>query len=110
MFLFYRIKDTNMLEQMGETIVLDSEDDVENFRKKLIYRSWHRGTREMDLIMGSFVDRYIQSFDQVQLMEYYDVLCENDPDLYDWISGREDLPQDKESSVMAMLLVHQVPE
>lgn len=97
------------MQEKLETIALDSEEDLENFRKRLVYRSWHRGTREMDLIMGSFVDRHIQGFSQDQLMQYYDILCDNDPDLYNWISGREALPEDKKSPVMEMLVAHQVP-
>ncbi len=79
---------------------------VENYRKKLLYRSWHRGTREMDMIMGTFADRNLAQFGVEDLAIYEDILTENDPDLYDWISGRTALPENKDNRVMRLLLAH----
>jgi antitoxin CptB len=56
-------------------------------RKKLIYRSRHRGTKEMDIIMGKFADAFIPSCDDVMLNAYEILLDEQDPDLYNWIVG-----------------------
>ena len=42
---------------------------LEIFRKKLIYRAGYRGTKEMDILLGSFVNKYIYSFDENQLNE-----------------------------------------
>ena len=39
-------------------------------RKRLLFRSWHRGTREADLILGSFADEHLAGFDEVQLDRY----------------------------------------
>lgn len=81
-------------------------DDLSILRRKLLYRSWHRGTREMDMIMGSFAELYLSGYDAGALATYEDILNEQDPDLYDWISGRAPLPADKDSSVMQALLRH----
>jgi len=67
-------------------------DDINVRRKKLIFRSWHRGTREMDLLMGTFADRFIPELTNEELDLYEDILQESDPDLYNWISEREPLP------------------
>ena len=75
-------------------------------RKKLIYRSWHRGTREMDLLLGSFADKYVPVFTPEQLEIYEDLLKENDPDLYNWYSGREAPPDRLKSSVFESFLKH----
>ena len=42
---------------------------LEIFKKKLIYRAGYRGTKEMDILLGSFVNKYIDTFDQNFLLE-----------------------------------------
>lgn len=73
----------------------------------LKFRAWHRGTREMDLLLGSFADRNIDAFDADQLKEFEKLLECPDPDLYEWVSGQSKPPEDEESSVMTLLLQHQ---
>lgn len=68
-------------------------EQIDNLRKKLIFRSWHRGTREMDLMMGKFADANLQNYGQVQLEAYEALMHENDPDIYDWITLKEPLPE-----------------
>lgn len=69
-------------------------DDIEiiNWRKRLIFRSDHRGTKEMDIIMGSFAKKYVPDFDRDELAAYEELLQENDPNLYNWIIGKEAAP------------------
>jgi antitoxin CptB len=67
-------------------------EDIENRRKRAIYRSWHRGTREMDLILGPFADAHMPIFSEDELSEYEAFLEEGDPDLYNWITGVEPPP------------------
>ncbi len=43
--------------------------ELETFKKKLIYRSKYRGTKEMDIMLGKFVKKYIDKFDLSQLNE-----------------------------------------
>ena len=42
---------------------------LEIFKKKLIYRSGYRGTKEMDILLSSFVNKYIDTFDESLLIE-----------------------------------------
>ena len=44
-------------------------NELEIFKKKLIYRSNYRGTKEMDILLSEFVKKYIDKFDQIQLNE-----------------------------------------
>ena len=44
-------------------------DKLEIFKKRLIYRSSYRGTKEMDILLSSFVNKYINKFDENLLME-----------------------------------------
>ena len=45
------------------------DSKLEIFKKKLIYRAGYRGTKEMDLLLSSFVNKYIETFDEIHLME-----------------------------------------
>jgi antitoxin CptB len=83
-------------------------EQVENKRKRLIFRSWHRGTREMDLIMGSFADSYVKDFSEEELTLYDEILTYNDPDLYNWISGQEQAPANFLNPVLEKLIKHTV--
>ena len=70
----------------------EKAESLENRRKRLRFRSWHRGTREMDLLMGSFADAHVGGFDHAMLDRFEALLELGDPDLYDWMSGREPVP------------------
>jgi antitoxin CptB len=81
-------------------------ETVENKRRKLRFRAWHRGTREMDLILGSFADLHIAGFDEGALSEFEKLLECPDPDLYEWVSGQSAPPESADSPVLRLLLSH----
>src|SRR6056297_2421328 len=92
---------------VGESL---NHSDVETRRRQLRFRSWHRGTREADLLLGSFADAHIADFDAEQLDEYQTLLGFSDPDLYNWMTGREDPPTVADNTVFGLLRQHKVPE
>ena len=67
-------------------------DQLDVDRKRLKFRSWHRGTREMDLLLGRFADGSLDAFDAEGLRVYAALLEQPDPDIYDWVTGREECP------------------
>jgi antitoxin CptB len=73
-------------------------------RKRLLFRSWHRGTRETDLILGHFAEAHLAGFDDAQLDRYEALLGCEDADLYDWVSGRTPPPAPHDHDVMRLLL------
>ena len=75
-------------------------------RDRLRFRSWHRGTREMDLLLGRFADAHLSAFSPEQVAQYEAVLETSDPDLYNWIVGKEPIPAEQDSEVMRMLCSH----
>jgi antitoxin CptB len=93
--------------QQSEKQVHNSEETIENWRKRLTFRAWHRGTREMDLLIGSFAERYINGFEAEDLVIFEEILINNDPDVYDWIIGRQKAPEELKSRVLDLLLAHQ---
>jgi antitoxin CptB len=73
-------------------------------RKRLVFRSWHRGTRESDLILGSFAEAHLAAFDDAQLDRYEALLDCPDADLFDWIAGRALPPAAHDHDVTRLLL------
>ena len=85
----------------------DMVESVENKRKRLIYRAWHRGTREMDMILGRFADAHIGDMNESALAQFDALLKENDPDIYNWLTQRETPPANVRSSVLEQLIQSQ---
>ena len=73
---------------------------------RLRFRSWHRGMREMDLLMGSFADAHLASFTPAQLDAYEAILDMHDPDVYNWIIGVSEIPSEQDNDVMRLLCHH----
>ena len=73
-------------------------------RKRLSFRSWHRGTRESDLILGRFADAHLAQFDDGQLDRYEALLECSDADLFDWITGRAAPPPEHDHDVTRLLI------
>lgn len=86
--------------------VTEKQEPLDVRRRRLRFRSWHRGTREMDLLMGSFADAHLDRLDHGQLDVYETMLEISDPDLYNWFSGREPVPATEDSAVMRLFLAH----
>jgi len=54
-------------------------------RNRLLFKSWHRGTQESDLLLGSFADSCLTGLDASQLKRFEALLDCSDPDLVEWI-------------------------
>jgi antitoxin CptB len=78
-------------------------DPSETRRKRLLFRSWHRGTKETDLLLGSFAERHLAAFSDAQLDRYEALLDNDDGDLFDWITGRVAPSPDHDGDIMRML-------
>ena len=60
--------------------------------KRLRMRAWHRGIKEMDLILGGWADRHLDGADDPTLDAFEAVMAEADQDLYSWVSGQVEPP------------------
>lgn len=72
-------------------------DENETRLRRLRMRSWRRGMKEMDLILGPFSDGPLATLPEDQIARYEVLMGENDQDLYRWITariaGREEGPE-----------------
>jgi antitoxin CptB len=76
---------------------------METRKKRLQLRAWRRGTRELDLIIGTVIDRMIETMNEQQLGQMEALLEEEDLETYDWIIGREPTPPEHDHEMMAEL-------
>jgi|TARA_B100001063_G_scaffold123275_1_gene115061 antitoxin CptB len=65
------------------------EKNTEIIRKKILFRSWHRGTKEMDLVLGTYADNNLSNMSYDELMHFQSFLNLSDPDLYKWLISEE---------------------
>jgi antitoxin CptB len=68
-----------------------SSGGLDDRRKRLLFRCWHRGTREMDLILGRFADAEIATLSDDELAQLEELIEVPDPDLYAAVSGNAEL-------------------
>jgi antitoxin CptB len=62
--------------------------------KRMRMRSWRRGTKEMDMILGPYSDTELGRLTDEQLVAFDALLHENDQDLYQWVSGQMPCPNE----------------
>lgn len=70
-----------------------SSDGLDDRRKRLLFRAWRRGTREMDLILGRFADAAIASLTEDELTQFERLLDVPEPDLYAAFTGDRPIPE-----------------
>lgn len=72
---------------------------LEPRRKRLLFRAWHRGTREMDLLMGRYAESVIETLSDDE-MDLFEALIEvPDRDLFSWIAQGEPVPANYDTPV-----------
>ena len=80
-----------------------SSEGLDLRRRRILYRAWHRGIREMDLIMGRFADAEIGTMSEPDL-EMFELLIEvPDRDLFRWVTGEAETPTNYDTDVFRRL-------
>jgi len=72
-------------------------------RRRILFRAWHRGIREMDLIFGQFADTELRALPELELDEFERILGEDDNDLFKWICGEQVLPERLKTPLFARI-------
>jgi len=80
-----------------------SSDGLDARRRKLLFRAWHRGMREMDLIMGRFADAWIEQLAAAELAEFEHLMEVPDRELLAWITGEADVPPNYDTALFRRL-------
>lgn len=80
-----------------------SSEGLDPRRRRLLFRSWHRGIREADLLMGRFADACIGDMSEAELDQYERLLEVPDHDLYVWVTDAVKIPSHYDTPVMRRL-------
>ena len=72
-------------------------------RKQILYRAQHRGFKEADLVIGGFAAAHLPTLDEALLDEFEALLQIDDHDLYNWIIGKKEVPENIQGPVFSML-------
>jgi antitoxin CptB len=82
----------------------DAGDELAMRLRRLRYRAWHRGTKEMDLLLGPFADARLPQMSLDELDRFENLMDEADTDLLKWLLGQEPAPADADGALLAQLL------
>ncbi|WP_417683789.1 succinate dehydrogenase assembly factor 2 [Roseibium sp.] len=82
------------------------ESGRDNRRKRIMFRCWHRGMKEMDLLLGGFVEAEIDSLSEPELEELEHLLTAHDQDLYAWMTGRKPLPEEWDGPLYRRIIAY----
>src|SRR4051812_33827875 len=86
------------MEQSGK------EENLVTRRRRARFRAWHRGTREMDLVMGRFADATIEGWTFAQLDDYEGLLDLAEADVFAWVTGEVPVPQEYDTELFRRLV------
>ena len=79
-------------------------EDLEQRRKRLAFRAWHRGMKELDLLIGGFADQHLGELSPAQLDRFEALLDVPEPLMYSWLMGQDRPPAEYDHDVMILLL------
>ena len=71
-----------------------SSDGLDLRRRKLLFRVWHRGMREVDLIMGRFADSALAELSDAELDDFERLIEVPDRQILAWVTGEAGVPHD----------------
>jgi antitoxin CptB len=74
--------------------------------RRALFRARHRGTAEMDLIMGGFAEAKIAGFDAAMLDRFEALMELPEPEVFAWVTGQEEAPQDADRELVAAIAAH----
>ena len=86
-----------------DTMTERTSAGLDERRRKLLFRAWRRGVREMDLIIGRFADAEIAVFDAAGLDDFEHLIEAPNAALYSWVTGAEAAPAEYDTAVLAKL-------
>ena len=83
-------------------------EDLSLRRRRLRYRAWHRGTKEMDLVLGPFADAHLEGYGQADLDRLETLMDEEDTDLLKWVMGQEPVPDRTDGQLLQTIIAHRL--
>lgn len=73
-------------------------------RRRLVFRAWHRGMREVDLLLGRFADARVGAMSEANLAAFEALLDLPDPEILSWLTGEAEVPPERDSVFVRELI------
>lgn len=73
-------------------------------RKRLQFRCWHRGTKELDLMLGRFADAHLDTLDEAEMGQLEAMLLAQDLDLYAWLMRQAAPPPEHDHALLHKII------
>ena len=86
----------------------DAGEELSMRRRRLRYRAWHRGTKEMDLVLGPFADAHLEGLDTPELDRLEALMDEEDTDLLKWVMGQGPVPADADATLLSTIIAYRL--
>ena len=83
---------------------------LEPRRKRLLFRAWHRGTREMDLVLGPYADAHVEALGENELDRLETLMDEEDTDLLKWVMGQEQPRADIDRPLLDAIIAFRIAQ
>ena len=80
-----------------------SSEGLDQRRRRLLFRCWHRGIREMDLVLGRFADAHIATLSEGELDEVEGWLEVPDQRIFSWVNGAQVVPPEVDTALFRKL-------
>ncbi|HEY8163541.1 MAG TPA: succinate dehydrogenase assembly factor 2 [Methylocystis sp.] len=79
-----------------------SESDIR--RRRIRIRAWRRGMRELDILMGGFVDARLDALSETELSELEELLDLPDAELLSWLAGGAEPPPERDTALLRAII------
>ncbi len=80
-----------------------SSANLDPRRRRVLFRAWHRGMREMDILMGKFADSELAKLSDVELDEFEALMDAPDPEIFKWMTDAVEIPREFQTALLARL-------
>jgi antitoxin CptB len=87
---------------------MTTDENIDIRRKRVLYRANHRGTQEMDILIGGFVADGLESFDHQMLDRIERLMDEEETDLQAWLMGQRSIPGTVDRALIEAMLQHNI--
>jgi antitoxin CptB len=81
-------------------------EDIAMRRRRMRYRAWHRGTQEMDMVLGPYADAHLDALDTQALDRLEKLMDEEDTDLLKWVMGQEPVRAGVDAELLGVLVAY----
>lgn len=84
----------------------DAKPDIDARRRRAKFRAWHRGMKEMDLLLGGYADAHLETMTSDDIADFEVLLEILDRDLFKWFTGEGPVPADQDTPLFRAICRH----